>query len=120
MAAWFVVTAVSIALSLLSGLIGLLVTLPVLGHATWHLYRPAVKPAETVRPNRFCVMTFSNYSVNPPSVMMVWPVTMLALTHKNVTTSAMSSGVHRRFITAWSRADCLRSSDQVSVHGVAT
>ena len=48
MAVWCVVIAVSIALSLLSGLVGLLVTLPVLGHATWHLYRRALKPAETV------------------------------------------------------------------------
>ena len=30
---------------LLSGRIGLFVVLPVLGHATWHLYRRAVAPA---------------------------------------------------------------------------
>ncbi len=33
-----------IGLSLLSGLVGLLVVLPVLGHASWHLYRHAVTP----------------------------------------------------------------------------
>jgi uncharacterized membrane protein len=34
--------AVLIGISLLSGLLGLLVILPVLGHASWHLYRRAV------------------------------------------------------------------------------
>jgi len=42
---WCCVIAALIGLSLLSGLIGLLVVLPVLGHASWHLYRKAVAPA---------------------------------------------------------------------------
>ena len=42
---WFVVIAVLVGLSILSGLIGFLVVLPILGHATWHLYRRAVSPA---------------------------------------------------------------------------
>ncbi len=44
MAVWCVTIAVLIAISLLSGLIGLFVTLPILGHATWHLYRRGVAP----------------------------------------------------------------------------
>jgi len=43
MAIWCVTIAALIAISLLSGLIGLLVILPVLGHATWHLYRRAIR-----------------------------------------------------------------------------
>ncbi len=39
---WCAIIAGLIALSLLSGLIALFVVLPVLGHATWHLYRRAV------------------------------------------------------------------------------
>tara|TARA_B110000483_G_scaffold73554_1_gene91475 strand:+ start:7280 stop:7528 length:249 start_codon:yes stop_codon:yes gene_type:complete len=39
---------ISLIWSALFGLIGLFVTLPVLGHAMWYLYRQAVKPAETV------------------------------------------------------------------------
>ncbi len=39
---WCATIAVLVGLSLLSGLVGLLVVLPVLGHATWHLYRRAV------------------------------------------------------------------------------
>lgn len=42
MAIWCVVIAVLVGLSLLSGLVGLFVILPVLGHATWHLYRRSV------------------------------------------------------------------------------
>jgi uncharacterized membrane protein len=49
MVAWCVVIAGLIGFSLLSGLVGLLVILPVLGHASWHLYRRAISavPAET-------------------------------------------------------------------------
>jgi len=43
---WCATIATLIGLSLLSGLVGLLVVLPVLGHASWHLYRRAV-PAAT-------------------------------------------------------------------------
>lgn len=46
MVAWCVVIGVCIGLSLLSGLVGLFVVLPVLGHASWHLYRRAVAPAD--------------------------------------------------------------------------
>ena len=42
MAIWCCTIAVLIGISLLSGLLGLLVILPVLGHASWHLYRRAV------------------------------------------------------------------------------
>lgn len=44
MAIWCLTIAALTAISLLSGLVGLLVALPLLGHATWHLYRRAVSP----------------------------------------------------------------------------
>lgn len=44
MAIWCVIIAALIGLSLLSGLVGLFIILPVLGFATWHLYRRALKP----------------------------------------------------------------------------
>ena len=46
MAIWCLTIAIMTAFSLLSGLVGLLFTLPILGHATWHLYRRAVSPGE--------------------------------------------------------------------------
>ncbi len=45
MVLWCATIAVLIGLSILSGLVGLLVVLPILGHATWHLYRRAIAPA---------------------------------------------------------------------------
>jgi len=42
MVLWCAIIAALIGLSLLSGLVGLLVVLPVLGHASWHLYRRAI------------------------------------------------------------------------------
>jgi len=45
MAVWCAIIAVLTGISLLSGLLGLIITLPIMGHATWHLYRRAVAPA---------------------------------------------------------------------------
>jgi len=45
MLAWCALIGLLMGLSMLSGLLGLLVVLPIIGHATWHLYRHAVGPA---------------------------------------------------------------------------
>jgi len=42
---WCAIIGVLLGLSLVSMFAGLLVTLPILGHATWHLYRRVVAPA---------------------------------------------------------------------------
>ena len=47
MLAWCAFIGILIGLSVLSGLVGLLVVLPVIGHATWHLYKRGVEPAGT-------------------------------------------------------------------------
>ncbi|MBJ7416729.1 MAG: DUF2189 domain-containing protein, partial [Niveispirillum sp.] len=47
MLAWGAMVAIVIGASILGGLLALIVTLPWLGHATWHLYRRAVEPAAT-------------------------------------------------------------------------
>ena len=41
---WCVIIGVLLGLSLLSVFAGLIVTLPILGHATWHLYTRVVAP----------------------------------------------------------------------------
>ena len=41
-AAWGLIVAVALALGSLPLFLGLIIVLPVLGHATWHLYRRAV------------------------------------------------------------------------------
>jgi len=45
MAAWGVVIAVALVIGSLPLLLGLVVVFPILGHATWHLYRKAVARA---------------------------------------------------------------------------
>lgn len=42
MIAWALLIALFLGVSILSGFVGLFITLPVLGHATWHLYRKLV------------------------------------------------------------------------------
>jgi len=55
MLAWGAVVAALFALSVATGLIGLIVAFPVLGHGTWHSYRairgddPTRRPTEAVR-----------------------------------------------------------------------
>jgi uncharacterized membrane protein len=41
---------VALALGSIPVFLGLVVVLPVLGHATWHLYRLTVEPAPPVEP----------------------------------------------------------------------
>ncbi len=43
---WCAIIGVFFAVSLLSVFVALIVVLPILGHATWHLYRRAIAPAE--------------------------------------------------------------------------
>ncbi len=42
--AWAFTIAAFLAFSILSGLVGLIVALPLLGHASWHVYRKLVEP----------------------------------------------------------------------------
>jgi uncharacterized membrane protein len=50
MAAWGVIVAVGLAVGFLFALVGLAVIVPILGHATWHLYRKVVAPDLSPRP----------------------------------------------------------------------
>jgi len=51
MAIWGLIVAGSLALGMLPAFLGLIVVMPVLGHATWHLYRRVVQwPDEAAQP----------------------------------------------------------------------
>ncbi len=50
MAAWFLIVAAGLLIGTLTMFVGLAVILPILGHATWHLYRRAVAPDDSPRP----------------------------------------------------------------------
>lgn len=45
MLSWAAIISVTVLLSLVPAFLGLIVTLPILGHTTWHLYQRAVAPA---------------------------------------------------------------------------
>ena len=45
MLGWAAIIAATLLVSLIPAFLGLIVTLPILGHATWHLYQRAVSPA---------------------------------------------------------------------------
>lgn len=44
MLSWGLLVIIAVVITGLAGLIGLMITLPVFGHATWHLYRRLVEP----------------------------------------------------------------------------
>jgi uncharacterized membrane protein len=50
MGAWGLIVAVLLVLGSIPALFGLAVVMPILGHATWHLYRKVVEPDDTDRP----------------------------------------------------------------------
>ncbi|MBN9248460.1 MAG: DUF2189 domain-containing protein [Hyphomicrobium sp.] len=49
-ALWGLIVAVGLLLGAIPLLVGLAITLPILGHATWHLYRKLVEPPEQPAP----------------------------------------------------------------------
>ena len=51
MALWGLIVATLLAIGSLPFFLGLTVVMPVLGHATWHLYRRAVEPSTEPRPD---------------------------------------------------------------------
>jgi uncharacterized membrane protein len=50
MAAWGLIVAVLLVLGSLPFFVGLAIVIPLLGHATWHLYRAVIAPDPNPRP----------------------------------------------------------------------
>jgi hypothetical protein len=50
MAMWGLIVAIGLAIGVLPFFFGLAVIMPILGHATWHLYRRVVEPDRRPRP----------------------------------------------------------------------
>jgi len=51
MALWGFIVAALLVIGSIPFFVGLTVVMPVLGHATWHLYRKAVEPDPNPRPD---------------------------------------------------------------------
>jgi len=72
MAVWGLIVAVLLALGSLPFFLGLTVVLPVLGHATWHLYRKVVEPASSPRPDFREEPPGRRYAADFPANLFPW------------------------------------------------
>jgi uncharacterized membrane protein len=72
MAAWGLIVALSLAVGSLPFFLGLAVVIPVLGHATWHLYRKAVAPDPNPRPDYGPRPERERYAADFPAVLFPW------------------------------------------------
>jgi uncharacterized membrane protein len=72
MALWGLIVAVALLLGSLPFFVGLAVVIPVLGHATWHLYRKVVVPDLAPREVEARPPEAPRYAADFPSVLFSW------------------------------------------------
>jgi uncharacterized membrane protein len=72
MAAWGLIVAVLLVIGSLPFFLGLTVVVPVLGHATWHLYRKAVDAGSSERPNIPPPPSGRRYAADFPANLFPW------------------------------------------------
>jgi uncharacterized membrane protein len=72
MAAWGLIVAVLLAIGIIPMFLGLTVVMPVLGHATWHLYRKVVEPEDCPPPTQLPQSKQPRYAADFPAVLFPW------------------------------------------------
>jgi len=72
MAAWGFIVAALLFVGALPAFLGLTVVMPVLGHATWHLYRKAVVSDESPHPTQHQHPGEKRYAADFPAVLFPW------------------------------------------------
>jgi uncharacterized membrane protein len=72
MAAWGLIVAALLILGSLPAFVGLAVVLPLLGHATWHLYRKVVEPGPSYQPDRPAPPQGHRYAADFPANLVPW------------------------------------------------
>eukprot|EP01035_Chromulina_nebulosa_P034975 gene34974-46992_t len=72
MAAWGLIVAALLVLGSLPFFLGLAVVIPVLGHATWHLYRKLIMPDDTPRPTLREETKGKRSAADFPAVLFPW------------------------------------------------
>ena len=72
MAAWGLIVAVLLAVGSLPFFVGLAVVLPVLGHATWHLYRKVVEPVPNPPQEQPRLPIGHRYAADFPASLFPW------------------------------------------------
>lgn len=81
MTLWACIVAGLLFIGALPALLGLAIVVPVLGHATWHLYRLAVEPAEGQRPAYHPAEKGVSYAAD-------FPVSLISRTRRGTTPAA--------------------------------
>jgi uncharacterized membrane protein len=71
MALWGLIVALGLAIGSLPFLFGLAVVMPILGHATWHLYRKVVVPATGARPDFHPPQKGQRYAADFPTALFL-------------------------------------------------
>ncbi len=72
MAAWGLIVAALLFIGSLPAFLGLTIVVPVLGHATWHLYRRAVGSDRCPHPTRHPHPGEKRYAADFPAVLFPW------------------------------------------------
>ena len=72
MAAWGLIVAALLLIGSLPLLLGLTVVIPVLGHATWHLYRRALSSEDSPHPRQAEPPQARRYAADLPAVLFPW------------------------------------------------
>lgn len=72
MAAWGLFIAVALVIGALPFFVGLAVVMPVLGHASWHLYRKVVVPDPSPHPTLHQPRKGRRYAADFPAVLFPW------------------------------------------------
>jgi uncharacterized membrane protein len=72
MAAWGAIVAALLLIGSLPAFLGLTVVVPVLGHATWHLYRKVVSSEESPHPTPRGEPDTRRYAAHFPAVLFPW------------------------------------------------
>ena len=72
MAAWGLIVAALLFVGSLPAFLGLTIVMPVLGHATWHLYRKAVGSEQSPHPTQHPRGGERRYAADFPAVLFPW------------------------------------------------
>ena len=72
MALWGFIVAALLLIGTLPFFLGLTVVMPVLGHATWHLYRKVVVSEEGPRPKHWTRPPGKRYAADFPANLFPW------------------------------------------------
>jgi uncharacterized membrane protein len=72
MAAWAIIIAAALLIGSLPFFVGLAVVMPILGHASWHLYRKVVVPDTSPHPTIREPRKGHRYAAEFPAVLFPW------------------------------------------------